>query len=148
MPLAAWWQDRAANQSTVDGFLSLAGTRLQWEAGVRDVSTIDPMMYTLDQALLDRPGRKEIAEDLLWDYQHNPGRYPAWQRYLRDNQPPVLCIWGKNDPFFAAPGAEAFKRDVPDAEVVLLDTGHFALVEELDTIAKHVDRFLHTVYGK
>lgn len=146
-PLAAWWRDRAANQATIDGFLSITGTRLQWEAGARDVSVIDPAMWMLDQALLDRPGRKKIAEDLLWDYQHNPGRYPKWQQYLRDNQPPMLCIWGQNDPFFIAAGASAYKRDAPHAEIVLLDTGHFALVEELDAIATQVDQFLHRVYA-
>lgn len=144
--LANWWQDRAAGQSAVDGFLTLAGTKFQWEAGARDASAIDPAMWTLDQALLDQPGRKRAAEALLWDYQHNPGRYPAWQQYLRDNQPPLLAIWGANDPFFIPAGAEAFKRDLPTAEVVLLDTGHFALVEEVDTIAEHADRFLSNVY--
>jgi pimeloyl-ACP methyl ester carboxylesterase len=146
--LAAWWNDRAAGQAAVDDFLSLAGTRMQWEAGARDVASIDPAMWTVDQALMDRPGRKAIAEALLWDYQNNPGRYPSWQQYLRENQPPVLCIWGKNDPFFIPPGAEAFRRDVPSAEVILLDTGHFALVEELDAIATNVDRFLTDVYQK
>ena len=146
--LAAWWNDRAAGQAAVDEFLTLAGTRMQWEAGARDVSSIDPAIWTLDQALMDQPGRKAIAEALLWDYQNNPGRYPGWQQYLRENQPPVLCIWGKNDPFFIPPGAEAFRRDVPAAEVILLDTGHFALVEELDTIATNVDRFLTGVYQK
>jgi pimeloyl-ACP methyl ester carboxylesterase len=146
--LAAWWNDRAAHQEAVDGFLSLAGTRFQWEAGARNPAAIDPAMWTLDQALLDRPERKKAAESLLWDYQHNPGRYPQWQAYLREHQPPVLAIWGKNDPFFIPPGAQAFTRDVPDAEVVLLDTGHFALVEEVDTIAEHVDALLHRAYDE
>ena len=145
--LADWWKDRAAGQAAVDGFLTLAGTRFQWEAGARDPSTIDPAAWTLDQALLDQPGRKAAAEALLWDYQNNPGRYPDWQAYLREHQPPLLAIWGANDPFFIPPGAEAYKRDVPSAEVILLDTGHFALVEEVDTIAEHVDRFLRGIYG-
>jgi pimeloyl-ACP methyl ester carboxylesterase len=145
--LADWWKDRAAGQAAVDEFLTLAGTRFQWEAGARDASHIDPAMWTLDQFLLDQPGRKEAAEALLWDYQNNPGRYPGWQKYLREHQPPLLAIWGANDPFFIAPGAEAYKRDVPAAEVVLLDTGHFALAEEVETIAERVDRFLHAVYG-
>jgi len=101
-------------------------------------------MWTLDQALLDQPGRRAAVEALLWDYQKNPGRYPAWQAYLRDHQPPLLAIWGANDPFFIAPGAEAYNRNVPAAQVVL-DTGHFALVEEVNTIAKHVDSFLTSV---
>jgi pimeloyl-ACP methyl ester carboxylesterase len=144
--LAEWWKDRKAGQAAVDGFLTLAGTRFQWEAGARDVSSIDPAMWTLDQALLEAPGRKKAAEALLWDYQHNPGRYPEWQAYLRTHRPSVLAIWGANDPFFIPPGAAAYKRDVPSADVVLLDTGHFALVEELDAIAAHVDRFLRAVY--
>ena len=145
--LANWWRDRAGGQKAVDQFLNLAGTRFQWEAGARDVSSIDPAMWTLDQALIDQPGRKEAAQALLWDYQNNPGRYPAWQKYLRDHHPPLLAIWGANDPFFARPGAEAYKRDVPEANVVLLDTGHFALVEELDTIAEHVNAFLQEIYA-
>jgi pimeloyl-ACP methyl ester carboxylesterase len=146
--LADWWKDRAAGQAAVDGFLTLAGTKFQWEAGARDPSTIDPAAWTLDQALLDQPGRKAAAEALLWDYQNNPGRYPAWQAYLREHQPPLLAIWGANDPFFIPPGAEAFKRDVPSAEVILLDTGHFALVEEVEAIADNVDRFLGNVFSK
>jgi pimeloyl-ACP methyl ester carboxylesterase len=146
--LTEWWQDRAAGQAAVDGFLTIAGTRFQWEAGVRDPSSIDPAMWTLDQALLEGPGRKKAAEALLWDYQHNPGRYPEWQAYLRANQPPLLAIWGANDRFWTPAGAEAYKRDVPSAEVVLLDTGHFALVEDLDVIATHVDRFLQTAYAE
>jgi pimeloyl-ACP methyl ester carboxylesterase len=146
-PLASWWEDRAKGQADVDGFLEIAGTRLQWEAGARDVSTIDPAMWTLDQALLDQPGHKEAAEALLWDYQTNPGRYPEFQAYLREHQPPLIAVWGKNDPFFIPPGAEAYKRDVPDAEVVLLDTGHFALVEETAVIADHVDALLRRAYA-
>jgi pimeloyl-ACP methyl ester carboxylesterase len=145
--LAEWWKDRASGQAAVDGFLTLAGTRFQWEAGARDPASIDPAMWTLDQSLLEQPGRKEAAEALLWDYQHNPARYPEWQAYLRNHQPPVLAIWGANDPFFIPPGALAYKRDVPSADVVLLDTGHFALVEELDTLAAHVDHFLKVAYG-
>jgi pimeloyl-ACP methyl ester carboxylesterase len=146
--LADWWKDRAAGQAAVDQFLTVAGTRFQWEAGARDGTSIDPAMWTLDQALLDQPGRKRIAEALLWDYQNNPGRYPGWQKYLRDHQPPLLAIWGKHDPFFIPPGAEAYKRDVPSAEIVLLDTGHFALVEEVDIVADHVDRFLRGIFGQ
>ncbi len=145
-PLAEWWKDRAAGQAAVDGFLTVDGTRLQWEAGARDPEAVDPASWALDQALLDMPGRKRAAEALLWDYQNNPGRYPEWQAYLREHQPPLLAIWGKNDPFFAAPGAEAYRRDVPQAKVVLLDTGHFALIEEVDTIASAVDEFLSKAY--
>jgi pimeloyl-ACP methyl ester carboxylesterase len=146
--LKAWWNDRAGGQAAIDEFLSLAGTRMQWEAGARDVASIDPAMWTLDQALLDGSGRKAVAEALLWDFQNNLKHYPDWQQYLRENQPSVLCVWGRHDPFFIPPGAEAYRRDVPAAEVVLLDTGHFALVEELDTIANYVNRFLSNIYQK
>lgn len=145
--LAAWWADRTAGQPAIDGFLTLDGTRAQWEAGARDPASIDPATWMLDQALLDQPGRKAAAEALLWDYRNYPGRYPSFQAYLRNQQPPLLAIWGANDPFFVPAGAEAFRGDVPDAEVVLLDTGHFALVEELGAIANHIDTFLRRVYG-
>jgi hypothetical protein len=140
--LADWWKDRAAGHAAVDGFLTVDGNRLQWEAGARDPETVDPAAWTLDRALLDQPGRKQAADAQLWDYQNNHGRYPEWQAYLREHQPPRLAIWGDNDPFFIAPGAEAYKRDVPEAEIVLLDTGHFALSEEVDTIASAIDELL------
>lgn len=145
--LAGWWEDRAKGQADIDGFLTLAGTRMQWEAGVRDVAHVDPAMWTLDQALLDQPGHRAAAEALLWDYQNTPGRYPEFQAYLRERQPPLIAVWGKNDPFFIPPGAEAYKRDVPEAEVVLLDTGHFALVEELAAVAEHVEDLLRRAYA-
>lgn len=144
--LAQWWTDRAGGQAAVDEFLRVAGTKLQWEAGMRDPASVDPAMWTLDQALLNRPERRRAAEALLWDYQHNPARFPAWQAYLREHQPPLLALWGANDPFFIPAGAEAYKRDVPSAEVTLLDTGHFALVEEVEAIAERVNAFLAKIY--
>jgi pimeloyl-ACP methyl ester carboxylesterase len=146
-PLAAWWSDRATNQPTVDGFLSPAGTRMQWEAGLRDPDAADPALWSLDALLLEQPERRRAAEALLWDYQSNPPSYPAWQAYLAEKRPPVLSIWGARDPFFIPEGAEAYRTHQPDAEVVLLDTGHFALVEELETIAAHIDGFLERVNG-
>jgi pimeloyl-ACP methyl ester carboxylesterase len=144
--LAAWWTDRAAHQATIDGFLSPAGTRMQWEAGLRDPAAADPALWTLDAALLDQPDRHRAAEALLWDYQHNLVRFDAWHAYLRTRRPPVLAVWGANDPFFVTAGAEAFRTHQPDAEIVLLNTGHFALVEELDAVAARVDAFLSRVY--
>lgn len=144
-PLADWWSDRAGNQATVDGFLSPAGTTMQWEAGLREPSAADPALVSLDARLLEEPERHRAAESLLWDYQTNPPSYPDWQAYLANHRPPVLAIWGARDPFFIPAGAEAFRTHQPDAEVVLLDTGHFALVEELDAIATHIDRFLDRV---
>jgi pimeloyl-ACP methyl ester carboxylesterase len=141
-PLAEWWRDREAGQPAVDGFISLAGTQLQWSAGARDPDHIDPSQAIADQAVIDLPGRAEYMKSLLWDYQNNPPLYPQWQAWLSERQPAVLAIWGANDPFFVPEGARAFARDVPATEVVLLDTGHFALEEEVDTVADHVSRFL------
>ena len=144
--LSDWWGDRAAGQATVDGFVSLAGTRMQWQAGARDIEHIDPDQALADQLVLDLPGRTEYMKALLWDYQNNPPRYPDWQAWLRRRQPKVLAAWGKNDPFFIAPGAEAYRKDVPDANVVLLDTGHFALEEEAGTIAELTDKLLRDAF--
>lgn len=141
-PLADWWVDPTANQQTIDWFLSIDGTRTQWVAGARDPEHVDPSQIRADQAILDLPGRKEYAQALLWDYQNNPPRYPDFHAWLRTRKPALLAIWGRNDPFFIPAGAEAFRGDVPAAEITLLDTGHFALEEELDTIAEHVDRLL------
>jgi pimeloyl-ACP methyl ester carboxylesterase len=145
--LSAWWGDREAGQAAVDGFVSLAGTKMQWQAGARDPELIDPEQALADQLVLDRPGRTDYMKALLWDYQNNPPRYPDWQAWLRRRQPKVLVAWGMNDPFFIAAGAEAFKRDVPDADVLLLNTGHFALEEEADTIAEACSTLLSGVFG-
>jgi pimeloyl-ACP methyl ester carboxylesterase len=144
--LAGWWQDRAAGQAAVDGFVTLAGTRLQWQAGARDPEHIDPEQAIADQAILDLPGRAGYMKALLWDYQHNPGRYPDWQAWLRRRQPALLAAWGKNDPFFIPAGAEAYRTDVPGAKVVLLDTGHFALEEEADQIARLTGELLRSTF--
>ena len=144
--LSNWWADRAAGQATVDEFVSLAGTRMQWQAGARDAEHIDPDHAVADQRVLDLPGRADYMKALLWDYQNNPPRYPDWQAWLRDHQPHLLAIWGKNDPFFAAPGAEAFRTDVPGATVILLDTGHFALEEEADAIADASTQLLRKAF--
>jgi pimeloyl-ACP methyl ester carboxylesterase len=144
--LADWWKDRAAGQAGVDGFVSLAGTQLQWQAGARDPELIDPEQALADQAVIDQPGRADYMKALLWDYQNNPGQYPVWQEWLRRRQPKVLAIWGKNDPFFIPAGAEAYRGDVPDAEVILLDAGHFAPEEEADAIAEHTGRLLRATF--
>ncbi|MGB7144851.1 alpha/beta fold hydrolase, partial [Mycobacterium sp.] len=118
--LAEWWADKAAGEATVDWFVSLPGTQHQWQAGVRDIEHIDPEQALADQLVLDRPGRAAYTKALLWDYQNNPPRYDAWQAWLRRRQPTVLAIWGKNDPFFVPPGAEAFAHDAKATTVVLL----------------------------
>jgi pimeloyl-ACP methyl ester carboxylesterase len=142
LPVAQWWADRSAGQSVIDGLLGAEGTRAQWLAGARNPDHIDPAHYTADQAVLDLPGRAEYMTALLWDYQHTVARYEQFHTWLRQRRPHLLAIWGRNDPFFVPAGAHAYRRDVPAAEVVLLDTGHFALEEEVDTIAAGVDAFL------
>src|SRR6202030_2130942 len=103
---------------------------------------LSPDSWTLDSALLARPGNDEIQLDLFGDYQSNVALYPKFQEYLRTRRPPLLAIWGKNDPFFLPAGAEAFRRDVPDAEVRFLDTGHFALETHGPEIAAAIGEFL------
>lgn len=141
-PLAQWWADRAGHQAPIDAFLSADGTRMQWAAGLREPAALNQAVVQRDVDFLAEPGRRAVAEALLWDYQTNPPRYRQWQAWLAEHRPPTLAIWGARDPFFVPAGAEAWRANNPSAEVVLLDTGHFALVEELDAIATHVDRLL------
>lgn len=107
--------------------------------------SVSPDGYTLDLAAMAKAGRDEIQSDLIWDYQTNVRLYPAFQQYLRENQPPVLCVWGKNDPSFLPAGAEAFKKDVPRAQVELLDGGHFVLETHGPEIADKIRHFLSQV---
>jgi pimeloyl-ACP methyl ester carboxylesterase len=134
-PLNAYWADRAGVENQVRGVLSFAATRAAHLEGVRDSTAIDPDMWTLDQHWLDQPGRDQAMLDLLYDYRTNVDAYPAWQAWLREHRPPVLLPWGSNDGYFPAAGALAYLKDVPDAELHLLDTGHFALDDHLDDIA-------------
>jgi pimeloyl-ACP methyl ester carboxylesterase len=147
-PLAAWWADRTAGQAAVDQFVSLAGTQMQWQAGARDPDHINPEHAFDDQRIIDLPGRADYMQALLWDYQNNPPRYPDWQAWLARRQPQLLAIWGEHDPFFIPAGARAYTRDVPEAAVILLDTGHFALEEEADTISQYVDAVLTRTFGE
>jgi pimeloyl-ACP methyl ester carboxylesterase len=141
-PVAQWWDDRLAGQPAIDRLLSAEGTRAQWLAGARNAEHIDPAHYEADQVVLDLPGRTRYMTDLLWDYQHTVSRYPQFHAWLRERRPHLLAVWGRNDPYFAAAGAYAYRRDLPNAEVVLFDTGHFALEEEVDAVAGTVDAFL------
>lgn len=134
-PLNAYWADRAGVEDKVRGVLGFAATRAAHLEGVRDSTAIDPDMWTLDQHWLDQPGRDQAMLDLLYDYRTNVDAYPAWQAWLREHRPPVLLPWGSNDGYFPAAGALAYLKDVPDAELHLLDTGHFALDDHLDDIA-------------
>lgn len=146
-PLADWWRDRHAGQPAIDELVSLAGTQLQWRAGAADPEHIDPDQALADQRVLELPGRADYMKELLWDYQNNPSRYPDWHAWLRTHQPALLAIWGANEPFFVPAGARAYQRDVPNASVVLLNTGHFALEEEADTIAEHIDTLMAKTFA-
>ncbi|MBL0743568.1 alpha/beta fold hydrolase [Chryseolinea lacunae] len=137
-----WANRNAETENAMRGALTLEGTTFQYLHGTEDASRINPNAYHHDQYFLDRPGNAEIQLDLLYDYRNNLTLYPAWQQFLRDRQPPALIAWGKNDPFFTDKGALAYLRDLPNAEVHLLNTGHFALEEFHEQIADYIDAFL------
>ena len=138
-----YWKDRnPITEKKVRGLLTLESTKYQYSVGVKDPEALSPDSYTFDQMTLDRLGNAEIQLALVYDYQNNVARYPQWHETLRKIKPPVLAVWGMNDPFFIPAGAEAFKRDVPDAEIHFVDTGHFALEEHAEPIAEHIVRFL------
>lgn len=141
-PLYEYWKDRAAHEDTVRGILTAEVTRFQYTEGVRDIERLAPEAWTLDQHFLELPGRKEAMLDLFYDYRTNVERYPEWQSYLREHRPPTLVMWGRNDPYFTLAGAEAIQRDVPQAVVHLLDTGHFALEDHGAFIASEIRSFL------
>jgi len=142
-PIQAFWKDPSAeNRAALRSFLKPEATRWQYTHGVPNPERLSPDAWTLDGALLARPGNDEIQLDLFGDYQSNIALYPKFQEYLRTQRPPLLAVWGKNDPFFLPPGAEAFKRDIPDAEIHLLDAGHFALESQGPEIAVIIRDFL------
>lgn len=142
-PLRRYWSDPSPkNRGALLPTLTLDGIRWQYIYGVANPEAVAPESYTLDFALLERPGIKEIQLDLFLDYASNVALYPTFQKYFRDVKPPTLAIWGRNDPLFIPPGAEAFRRDNPNAIVKLLDTGHFALETHADEIASEIDQLL------
>jgi pimeloyl-ACP methyl ester carboxylesterase len=137
-----WTEPTAENRAALRGFLTPEATRSQYLHGVQNQTLVAPETYTLDSALLARPGNDEIQLDLFLDYASNVALYPTFQRYFRTRRPPLLAVWGKNDPFFLPQGAEAFKRDNPDAEVHFYDTGHFALETHYREIGAVIGDFL------
>jgi len=142
-PIQRYWKEPTEeNRNALREFLTPEATKWQYTHGVADASQVAPESYTLDSALLARPGNDEIQLDLCLDYASNVALYPKFQEYFRRKRPPLLAVWGKNDPFFLPPGAEAFKRDNPNAEVKLLDTGHFALETHVEEIAREILDFL------
>jgi pimeloyl-ACP methyl ester carboxylesterase len=142
-PIKAYWSDGSAKHRAALSFLvKLETTKFQYTDGVRDLSRVSPDTWVHDQALLDRPGNREIQLDLLYDYRTNVPLYPRFQRFFRERKPPAIILWGKNDSIFPEPGAHPYRRDLPDVEFHLLDTGHFALEEKLDEMAPLIRSFL------
>jgi pimeloyl-ACP methyl ester carboxylesterase len=140
--IAQYWTDPKAHPEVFDAFVSLAATEQRHTLGTSHPERYNPDTWTDEYAHLSRPGQHEIQADLLYDYRTNVASYAAWQAWLREHKPPTLVVWGRNDPSFIGPGAEAFKRDLPDAEIHLLDAGHFALDEKNDEIASLILAFL------
>lgn len=139
----AFWKDRAAYESTaIPNFLSFATTRLRHLGTSPNPDRYDPNTWTDEFTHLAAPGQSQIQADLFYDYRNNVAAYPAWQAWMRQRQPPMLIVWGKYDPSFAVAGAAAYQRDVPGAEVHILDAGHFALDEKVDEIAVLMRAFL------
>jgi pimeloyl-ACP methyl ester carboxylesterase len=123
--IGQYWADPKAHPEVFDAFVSLTATEQRHTLGTSHPERYNPDTWTDEYAHLSRPGQREIQADLLYDYRTNVASYPAWQTWLREHKPPTLVVWGRNDPSFIAPGSEAFKRDLPDAEIHLLDAGHF-----------------------
>jgi pimeloyl-ACP methyl ester carboxylesterase len=142
--LKPYWDDRSANEAAVRGLLELETTRAQYLDGVSDATSVNPDLWELDQRYLELPGRDRVMLDLLYDYRNNVTLYPRWHDYLRTNRPPALLAWGENDDFFPPEGARAYLQDLPDAELQLLDTGHFATATHSDEIADLIAAFLET----
>jgi pimeloyl-ACP methyl ester carboxylesterase len=145
-PIRRYWSEPTAeNRAAIRQVLNLAGMRREYASGIADTDAIAPEGYTLDASLMSRPGNTDIQLDLFLDYANNVKLYPAFHEYFRKWMPPLLAIWGKNDPYFIPAGAEAFKRDNPAATVQFLDTGHFALETHVDEIAVAMRQFLGKV---
>jgi pimeloyl-ACP methyl ester carboxylesterase len=142
-PVRTYWEKPTPeNRNALREFFKPAATKWQYTQGTPDASLIAPESYTMDQVTLDAPGNAEIQLDLFGDYKSNVALYPKFQELFRTAKPPLLAVWGKNDPFFTPAGAEAYKRDIPGAEVHLLDTGHFALETHGPEIAALIRDFL------
>jgi pimeloyl-ACP methyl ester carboxylesterase len=145
-PMQQYWADPSpANREALRAMVAADFTRFQYTHGVGDPALIAPEAYTLDQYFLDRPGSVDVQLDLMLDYRTNVQRYPEWQAYFRAHRPPLLAVWGDQDPFFLPPGAEAYKRDIPDAVVKFYPTGHFALETHGAEIARDILEFLEPV---
>ena len=142
-PIKAYWQNKTPENAQVlaDNLLTIKATQWQYTNGVRDPEAIAPDNWFHDQYLLDRPGNQEIQLELFYSYGTNPRLYPQWQKYFRQFQPPTLIVWGKGDYIFPEEGAHPYKQDLNNLEFHILDTGHFALEEDLDLIANYIRNF-------
>jgi pimeloyl-ACP methyl ester carboxylesterase len=142
-PIQAYWQEPSrANREAIRTMLDPQTTIWQYTHGVPDPTLVSPDGYGLDNYYLARPGADEIQLDLFLDYASNVALYPKFHEYFRTSKPPLLAVWGRNDPFFLPAGAEAFKRDIPDADVRFVDSGHFALETNVEDIAQAIREFL------
>lgn len=142
-PVRAYWEDPSpANREALRAMQTPEATRWQYTHGVPDTTLVSPDGQNLDNYYLARPGSHEVQLDLIGDYKSNVALYPAFQEYFRKHKPALLAVWGKNDPFFIPPGAEAYKRDNPNAVVKFLDTGHFALETHAREIADAIRALL------
>jgi pimeloyl-ACP methyl ester carboxylesterase len=146
-PLFDYWKDRSKEKAQVllDWLLTIEGTKWHYLHGANDASAVSPDNWVIDQALEDRPGNKDIQLSILYDTKTNLDSYATWQKYFRDHQPPTLIVWGKNDGIFTTEGAQRYTKDLPKADLHLLNTGHFALEEELEQIASLMRDFLSRV---
>jgi pimeloyl-ACP methyl ester carboxylesterase len=140
--IAEYWADPKAHPKVLNSFLSFDATKERHIGGVSHPDRYDPDSWIGEYADLSRPGQREIQGDLLYDYRTNVASYPKWQAWLHDHQPPTLVVWGEHDPSFVAAGAEAFRQDLPNAEIHLLDAGHFTLDEKTDEIADLILQFM------
>ncbi len=140
--IVEYWSDPKTHPEVLNAFLSFEGTKGRHLAGTSHPDRYDPDTWISEYADLSRPGQREIQADLLYDYRTNVASYPKWQAWLRNHQPPTLVVWGENDLSFIAPGAEAYRRDLPNADIHLLDAGHFALDEKTDEIADLILQFM------
>lgn len=148
-PIKVYWKDGATrSRNALSDLVTLAVTKFQYTDGVKDLTRISPDNWVHDQALLDRPGNKDIQLDLFYDYRTNVPLYPDFQKFFRERKPPTLILWGKNDKIFPEQGAHPYLRDLPDAELHILDTGHFALEDKLDVMAPLISTFLERTTKK
>jgi pimeloyl-ACP methyl ester carboxylesterase len=145
-PLRALWADPSPENRTAIREGGISDNSLEWNYthGIADPTLVDPDSWLLQSSLLGRPGNKEAMVDLLYDYRTNPALYPQWHDYLRAYQPPTLIVWGGNDEIFPEDGAHPYKNDLPQAELHILDTGHFALEDHAEAIADHIKQFSTT----